>query len=782
MLKRIQTLTRAALTVPVVLVAVTAATADGDTIYVCWDGSGDYLTIQEGIDAAQDGDDVVVCDGIYTGPGNKNLDFGGKLITVRSENGPENCIIDCEDDGRGFYFHSGETAESVMDGLTIGNGRVGDGAGIYCTNQSSPTITNCAFTDNVADVGGGAICCWDFSSPTITNCTIMGNIGSYYGGGAVYCERYSSPTISNCTITTNTGKDGAAIHCWTSCSPSILDCTISGNTTTAMGNGGAIYCYESSPTLTDCVVSANRAWEGGGLYCESQSGPTIANCRFASNVASSSSWDEGGGGICCRSSSSPNITYCTIAQNAARSGGGILCCESSDPTIEHCTLSENSATRAGGGISCDDQNTSPTISDCTITGNSADEISAIGGGLHCGRSARPTVTRCTFNENSAYDGGGAHCKGAAMISDCEFSGNFALNRGGGMHCDFGPPPYPTLTNCTIRGNGCGQRGGGIAITHSGGSGGATVANCAIADNSANLGGGVYTSYGSANISNCIISGNTANYDGAGIYSNYEDSPTISDCMIVDNTAADDGGGFYCQSTGMSGPQLVNCTFSANEAQSGGGVFCNFNSHAVLTNSILWGDRLAGKQQGTEIVLDSRCVLVVSYCDVAGGEADVLIVDGSTLIWGSGNIDADPLFVDPDNGDYRLSPGSPCIDAADNEAVPADGLDLDGDGDTEEPMPFDLDGNPRFIDDPDTEDTGNPDPDYPELPIVDMGAYEFQISGDLNGDGCVDHADLGILLSDWGCTGGDCPGDCDFDGDTDQADLGILLAHWGQGCP
>ncbi|HUU94917.1 MAG TPA: C25 family cysteine peptidase [Phycisphaerae bacterium] len=58
----------------------------------------------------------------------------------------------------------------------------------------------------------------------------------------------------------------------------------------------------------------------------------------------------------------------------------------------------------------------------------------------------------------------------------------------------------------------------------------------------------------------------------------------------------------------------------------------------------------------------------------------------------------------------------------------------------------------------------------------------QIPGDLNGDGCVDQVDLGILLADWGCTGGDCPGDCDGDGNTDQTDLGILLANWGEGCP
>jgi len=63
-----------------------------------------------------------------------------------------------------------------------------------------------------------------------------------------------------------------------------------------------------------------------------------------------------------------------------------------------------------------------------------------------------------------------------------------------------------------------------------------------------------------------------------------------------------------------------------------------------------------------------------------------------------------------------------------------------------------------------------------------GAYRWVGPGDLNGDGCVDQEDLGILLADWGCTGGDCPGDCDDDGDTDQEDLGILLAHWGEGCP
>ena len=104
-----------------------------------------FDAIQEGIDAALDGGTVLVLDGTYTGDGNKNLDFGGKDITVRSESGPDDCTVDCEADGRGFLFHSGETNDAALEGLTITNG--------YCVNDNldfaiwcqhvSPTITNC---------------------------------------------------------------------------------------------------------------------------------------------------------------------------------------------------------------------------------------------------------------------------------------------------------------------------------------------------------------------------------------------------------------------------------------------------------------------------------------------------------------------------------------------------------------------------------------------------------------------------------------------------------------
>jgi hypothetical protein len=119
---------------------------------------GQYATIQAAINAAQNGDTVIVADGIYTGSGNRDIDFLGKAITVRSASGPVNCIIDCAPGiHRGFRFHSGEAESSVLDGLTIRNGDapqeeecLSSGGGILCRDGSGPTIRNCILLQNHA--------------------------------------------------------------------------------------------------------------------------------------------------------------------------------------------------------------------------------------------------------------------------------------------------------------------------------------------------------------------------------------------------------------------------------------------------------------------------------------------------------------------------------------------------------------------------------------------------------------------------------------------------------
>ena len=118
-------------------------------------------TIQAGIDAALDGETVFVADGTYMGEGNRDIDFCGKAITVRSEHGAESCIIDCggseEEYHRGFCFHSGEDPKSILDGFTIKNGYYRDGGGIYCDSGSSPIIENNIISNNLASYRGGRI-------------------------------------------------------------------------------------------------------------------------------------------------------------------------------------------------------------------------------------------------------------------------------------------------------------------------------------------------------------------------------------------------------------------------------------------------------------------------------------------------------------------------------------------------------------------------------------------------------------------------------------------------
>ena len=240
-------------------------TAFAATIHV----PSDQPTIQDGIDAADEGDTVLVADGTYTYAGNIDLDFQGKAITVRSENGPENCIIHGLGSRRGFYFHSGEGESSEVRGFTIMNARawgdsIGLGGAIYCGDPDFPN-------------GAGGC------SPTIAECVITGSTADSKGGG-IYCSFYSNPTIINCIISDNTAYQGGGIYSYLS-SPTIANCTISGN---AVGNsGGGIYCDISSPVVTNCTIIGNDVQNfGGGIYWDASS-PIVTNCILWGN-----SWGE----------------------------------------------------------------------------------------------------------------------------------------------------------------------------------------------------------------------------------------------------------------------------------------------------------------------------------------------------------------------------------------------------------------------------------------------------------------------------------------------------------
>jgi len=206
-----------------------STTAFGATINV----PSDHPTIQAAIDASADGDTVIVADGTYTGKDNKNLDFNGKELMLQSENGPLKTIIDCENDGRGFYFHNGELEDALVSGFTITNGRVMDqGGGIYVIN-SAPTITNCIIVNNMATSNsnnsqGGGVYLGNAGSATLVNCVIVRNTSNYEGGGIyIYNARAS---LINCTITRNIAVNGGGLYVRHKPAVTLTNCILWGNT------------------------------------------------------------------------------------------------------------------------------------------------------------------------------------------------------------------------------------------------------------------------------------------------------------------------------------------------------------------------------------------------------------------------------------------------------------------------------------------------------------------------------------------------------------------------
>ncbi|MHC4942263.1 MAG: right-handed parallel beta-helix repeat-containing protein [Planctomycetota bacterium] len=350
-----------------ILVAVLSlpVVAFSATIYV----PDNYPNIQGAIDAAVEGDTVIVKPGTYV----ENIDFKGKAITVRSSDGAEVTFIDGNQVGRVVEFVSGETLDSILMGFTITNGysASGGGGGIRC-EESSPTITNNTITGNSTVYNGGGIAC-DESDPSIMNNIISANSANKWGGG-IHCKDHSSPDILNNIISDNSaGKDGGGIMCYMKSTATIKnnvitgnsiveeygygggiccmnsDATISGNTISYNDGdfGGGITCFDSDPLITVNFISGNTAFDGGGILCELYTSPIIDGNIILSNVA----WEypfEGGGGITCNECTA-TISNNLIAGNMGYDGGGIFA-EGPGVTLLNNTISGNIAA-FGGGIS-----------------------------------------------------------------------------------------------------------------------------------------------------------------------------------------------------------------------------------------------------------------------------------------------------------------------------------------------------------------------------------------------------------------------------------------------
>lgn len=357
---------------------------------------------------------------------------------------------------------------------------------------------------------------------------------------------------------------------------------------------------------------------------------------------------------------------------------------------------------------------SPTLVDLIITINGS--MASTGGGIACIEASEPTLVGCTIANNLAGTGGAVYCQQSSPeVRECIIDGNHATEAGGGIACVSANP---------------------------------LIRRCLIESNSATDGGGVSCTIGSEPVFEaCTFSANSALTRGGGIYA-VTSHPRVQDCLLHAN-AAGSGGGLAARIS--SSPSIVNCTFIENEAGDASSHDARFQSgSAALSNCILWGSA-----PGTRVGVSSSSATYLDHCVVKDGILGISAGSPDALVWGPGNLDKDPLFTDPDAGDFSLTAGSPAIDAGDPAFVP-------------EPGQTDLDGGPRRV-----------DGDGDGTPFVDIGADERPCLADLDGDGATGIVDLLSLLAAWGPNANHAA-DLDGDGTVGITDLLLLLAAWG-GC-
>jgi parallel beta-helix repeat protein len=338
-------------TMPALAIALTASYKTPDTHYVSLTGGNvapytnwtmAATNIQNAVDAAEDGDVVLVADGIYnsgsrgvTGYNCMNRVMISNNICVQSVNGPQTTFIvgEVASDGgigsnavRGVYMFAG-----LLSGFTITNGHTRTdgpsdyeckGGGIYL-HGGSGVVSNCVLAGNSAKYGGGS------HGGMLYNCTLSGN-SAKYGGGSSYGALY------NCTLSSNSAEYGGGGGSYYG---TLYNCTLSGNSARYDGGGGS--CYGM---LYNCTLSGNSAGTGGGSFQG-----TLNNCILSGNSAT-----YGGGNMY------GTLNNCVLSGNSARyDGGGCFC-----GTLNNCTLSGNSA-KYGGGCSYG------TLNNCVIYFNSA---------------------------------------------------------------------------------------------------------------------------------------------------------------------------------------------------------------------------------------------------------------------------------------------------------------------------------------------------------------------------------------------------------------------------
>ncbi len=547
---------------------------------------------------------------------------------------------------------------------------------------------------------------------------------------------------------------GGGVFC-NQTNPTIRDCIIADNATTF--DGGGIYVRNGGLRLEGCRILRNRAewYNGGGIYARLSS-IEVVDCHFEGNYG-------GGGGIYLQDSSAIVVGTSFVANQTAGEGGAI---KSDGPVLEvrNCTFEFNISPGAAGAI---ERRGDITVEDCVFAFN---DCHGDGGAMFI-KNGTHVVRRCRFTGNTNYGQGGAikqESDGLPFeLSDCLFEDNQAtVSEGGGLRT---AGSRASVVRCAFERNSAHSGGGikavGIADRF-------PVVDCLFANNHAVLGtgGGMRCDSTETDVVACRFLGNDTSDTGGGFSCNGA-ATTLVNCIFSGNRAYWNGGGIDVH---QGGNEIVNCTILDNTAyQGGGGIFADRTT--TIANCIIRGNHSATHPQIK--VDDWQHLPFVVRSNVEG------FVPGEFLI------DQEPGLADPDgldawagtlDDDLRSTGCMAGIDFGDAALLPPDRHDLDGDGDVDEPIPFDALGRTRLVDDP-----GSPDEGVGSFIKLDLGAYEFQVGDpecaievDCDGNGIPDIQDIAACDgSAWcaDCNGNGRPDACDLEYRDEPIEVGI--AYW-----
>lgn len=454
------------------------------------------------------------------------------------------------------------------------------------------------------------------SSHTLSNCVFKANQATNGGGCYAVVNSTDKPKFSNCTFIQNQAGNGQE----------------------PVPSGGGLMLVGGAGSISNCVFVSNGAVSppndisnGGGLMLQSDK-TKVTNCAFNANA----SWN--GGGAQADSNSLATFTNCTFdANNGYGNGGGMDVTNGANPTLTNCTFTDNFGAFAGGLASFNSASGGVKVSGCVFDGNTSNYL---GAGLGAWGGTL-TVTNSLFSNNTAPDGAGlwTGSLGKNTITDCTFDSNNANG-----------------TTNTFFGNG---NGGGLWVYSGNATVPATIIGCLFTHNNASYGGGA-ASNGKATFIDCVFDGNTAG-NGAGLLQ-YTNTLVAVNCLFTFNTASAGGGGIL---TNGATAVVTECSFFGNltSGNYGDGIYIEGSSHLTVSDSIVWDSN--DPTPGNDLKTDGS-PLSVQYTDCYDG-----------IEPGTGNLSANPQFVDPANGDLFLQATSPCLQKGKTTVPNYSKTDIDG---------------------------------------------------------------------------------------------------------